>query len=106
MFVVAFLTRFFTLFLNFLYSGKHFSFFSLSLSAIVSLMFLLSHGSNYGCFTLLRFKGACLLTTARIDIVPCRQGFIGISTIQKFSERGPVRVIEKGSLVKMFERSK
>ena len=37
----------------------------LSLSAIVSLMSLLSHGGNVGCFTRLRFKGACLLTTAR-----------------------------------------
>ena len=40
-----------------------------------------------------------------IDI-PCRQGFIGISTIQDFSERGSVQVTEKGSLIKMFERSK
>ena len=30
----------------------------------------------------------------------------GISTIQDFSERGPVQVTEKGSLVKLFERSK
>ena len=60
---LAFLTRFFTLFLNFLYSGKTFSLFCLSLSAIVSLMSLLSHGGNFGCFTRLRFKGACLLTT-------------------------------------------
>ena len=41
-----------------------------------------------------------------IDIVPCHQGFIGIITIQDFSEQGPVQVIEKGSLIKMFERSK
>ena len=41
-----------------------------------------------------------------INIVPCRQGIIGMSTIQEFSERGPVQVTEKGSLVKMFERSK
>ena len=61
----AFLTRFFTLFLNFLYSGKHFSLFSLSLYAIVSLMSLLSHGGNFRCFTRVRFKGACLLTTVR-----------------------------------------
>ena len=46
------------------------------------------------------------IDNSEIDIVPCRQGFIGISTIQDFSERGPVQVIEKGSLVKMFERSK
>ena len=39
------------LLLYFLYSGKHFSLFSLSLSAIVSLMSLLSHGGNFGCFT-------------------------------------------------------
>ena len=45
--------------LYFLYSGKHFSLFSFSLSVIVSLMFLLSHGGNFGCFTRLRFKGAC-----------------------------------------------
>ena len=59
----------FALFLNFLYSGKHFSLFSLSFSAIaiaiVSLMSLLSHGGNFGCFTRLRFKGAYLLTTVR-----------------------------------------
>ena len=60
---LAFLTRFVTLFLNFLYSGKHFSLFSLFLSAIVSLMFLLSHGGNFRCFTGVRLKGACLLTT-------------------------------------------
>ena len=57
----------FALFLNFLYSGKKISLFSLSFSAIaiaiVSLMSLLSHGGNFGCFTRLRFKGACLLTT-------------------------------------------
>ena len=46
------------------------------------------------------------IDNSEIDIVPCRQGFIRISTIQDFSERGPVQVIEKGSLVKMFERSK
>ena len=63
-------------------------------------MSLLSHGVNFGCFTRLRFKGACLYDNSEIDIVPCRQGFIGISTIQDFSERGPVQVIEKVSLVK------
>ena len=62
---LAFLTRVFTLFLNFLYSGNYFSLFSSSLSAIVSLMSLLGHGGNFGCFTRLRFKGACLLTTVR-----------------------------------------
>ena len=62
---LAFLTRVFTLFLNFLYSGNYFSLLSSSLSAIVSLMSLLSHGGNFGCFTRLRFKGACLLTTVR-----------------------------------------
>ena len=62
---LAFVTLLFTLFLNFLYSGKHFSLFCLSLSAIVSLMSLLSHGGNFGCFTHLRFKGACLFTTVR-----------------------------------------
>ena len=41
-----------------------------------------------------------------IDIVPCRQGFIRISIVRDFSERGPVQVTEKGSLIKMFERSK
>ena len=46
------------------------------------------------------------IDNSEIDIVPCRQDIIGISTIQDFSERGPVQVIEKGSLVKMFERSK
>ena len=54
---------------------------------------------------------ACAIRCMSIDnseiyIIPCRQGFIGISTIQDFSERGPVQVIEKGSLVKMFEKSK
>ena len=28
-------------------------------------MSLLSHGGNFGCFTRLRFKGVCLLTTVR-----------------------------------------
>ena len=28
-------------------------------------MSLLSHGRNFGCFTRLRFEGACLLTTVR-----------------------------------------
>ena len=46
------------------------------------------------------------IDNSEIDIVACRQGIIGISTIQDSSERGPVQVIEKGSLVKMFERSK
>ena len=46
------------------------------------------------------------IDNSEIDIVPCRQGIIGISTIQDFSERGPVQVTEKGSLIKMFERSK
>ena len=46
------------------------------------------------------------IDNSEIDIIPCRQGFIGISTIQDFSERGAVQVIEKGSLIKMFERSK
>ena len=38
------------------------------------------------------------IDNSEIDIIPCLQGFIGISTIQDFSERGPVQVIEKGSL--------
>ena len=59
-------------------------------------MSLLSHDGNFGCF----------IDNSEIDIVRCRQGFIGISTVQDFSERGPVQVIEKGSLIKMFERSK
>ena len=46
------------------------------------------------------------IDNSEIDIVTCRQGIIGISTIQDFSERGPVQVNEKGSLVKMFESSK
>ena len=40
------------------------------------------------------------IDNSEIDIVPCRQGFIGISTIQEVGERGPVQVTEKGSLVK------
>ena len=70
----------FSLFLNFLYSDFFLFFlslFSLSLSAIVSLVSLLRHGGNFGCFT-------------HLD----------------FSERGLVQVNEKGSLVKMFESSK
>ena len=43
---------------------------------------------------------------SEVDIVPCRQGFIGISTIQDFSEWDAVQVIKKGSLIKMFEISK
>ena len=46
------------------------------------------------------------IDNSEIEIVPCRQGFIGISTVQDFSERGSVQVIEKGSPVKMFEISK
>ena len=38
------------------------------------------------------------IDNSEIDIIPCRQGFIGISTIQDFSERGPVQVIEKGGM--------
>ena len=58
----------FSLFLNFLYSDFFLFFlslFSLSLSAIVSLMSLLRHGGDFGCFTPLRFKGACLLIIVR-----------------------------------------
>ena len=42
------------------------------------------------------------IDNSEIDIVPCRQGITGISTVQDFSERGPVQVIEKGRLIKMF----
>ena len=35
---------------------------------------------------------------SEIDIVPCRQGFTGISTVQDFSEGAPVQVTENGSL--------
>ena len=101
---MAFFTRFFTLFLNFLCSRKHFSLFSLSLSVIVSLMSLLSHCGK------LDVLPACALKVpvdnSEIDIIPCRQGFIRISTVQDFSEQGPVQVIKNGSLIKMFERSK
>ena len=61
---LAFLTRSFTLFLNFLYWGKKNSLFSF-FSAIVSLMSLLSHGGIFGWFARLRFKRACLLATVR-----------------------------------------
>ena len=62
----AFLTRFFLLyFLISCIQGNIFSLFSLSLSVIVSLMSLLSHGGNFGFFIHLRFKGACVLTTVR-----------------------------------------
>ena len=97
---------FFYFFIYFLCSRKHFSLFSLSLSlsVIVSLMSLLSHCGN------LDVLPACALKVptenSETDIVPCRQGFIGISTVQDFSEQGPVQVIKKGSLIKMFERSK
>ena len=44
------------------------------------------------------------IDNSEIDIVPCRQGFIGISTIQDFSERGPVQVTEKKTaLLKKFK---
>ena len=43
------------------------------------------------------------IDNSEIDTIPCRQGFIGISTIQDFSERGPVQVIEKGSLIKCLK---
>ena len=46
------------------------------------------------------------IDNSEMGIVPCLQGVIGISTIQDFSERGLVQVFEKGSLIKMSERSK
>ena len=46
------------------------------------------------------------IDNSEIDIVPFRQGFIGISTIQDFGERGPVQVTEKGSLIQMFEEDR
>ena len=51
--------------ISFIHGKKLLSLVCLSLSAFVSLMPLLSHGSIFGCFTRLRFKGACLLTRVR-----------------------------------------
>ena len=82
MFVVVFLfvfcfSEFLLYFLISCIQGIFLSLLFVSLSAIVSLVSLLRHGGNFGCFT-------------HLD----------------FSERGLVQVIEKGSLIKMFERSK
>ena len=44
---------------------------------------------------------ACTLKVhdnSEIDIVPYRQGFVGISTVRDLSERGPVQVSAKVSL--------
>jgi len=66
---LAFLTRFSLYFLisciQIFFFFFFLSLFSLSLSAIVSLMSLLRHGGDFGCFIPLRFKGACLLIIVR-----------------------------------------
>ena len=47
------------------------------------------------------------IDNSEIDIVSCRQGFIGIITMQDFSERSLEQVLEEGSLIlKKKERSK
>ncbi len=43
------------------------------------------------------------IDNSEIDIIPCRQGFIGIGTIQDFSERGPVQVMKKVALLKSLK---
>ena len=70
----SFLTWFFSFFLSFLYSEKHFSFFSLSRSAISCITSLLSQGGNLGCLTRLCFSGACLLITLRYTPTKLLQG--------------------------------
>ena len=46
------------------------------------------------------------IDNSEIDIVPCRQGFIGISTTQNFSERGPVQVTEEREREREGERER
>ena len=43
------------------------------------------------------------IDNTEIYIIPRRQGFIGISTVQDFSERGPVQDFEKAALLKCFK---
>ena len=43
------------------------------------------------------------IDNSEIDTVPCRQGFIGISTVKDFSERGPMQVIKKAALLKCLK---
>ena len=38
-----------------------------------------------------------------IDIVPYRQGFVGITAVQDLSEWDPVQVSTKSSLIKMIK---
>ena len=40
---------------------------------------------------------------SEIGIIPCRQEFIGISTIQDFSERGQCRSLKKAALLKCLK---
>ena len=51
-------------------------------------------------------KRCIAIDNSETDTVPCRQGFFGISTVQDLSERGPVQVTAKCSLIKIFEISK
>ena len=99
----AFLTIFLTIFLNFLYSGKHFSLFCLSLSAIVSLMSLLSHGGNFGCFTRLRFKGACLLTTLRYTSYHVAKALSGSVQFRTSVNGAQCRTLKEAALLKCFK---
>ena len=76
----------------------------------LSLYFLISYiqGNIAMVVTLdvLPLKGCIAIDNSETDTVPCRQGFFGISTVQDLSERGPVQLTAKGSLIKIFEISK
>ena len=89
---------YFTLLTRFLYSGNHFSLFSLSLFAVVSLMSLLAVVVTLDVLSACTLKLHNWLDNIEIIIVPYCQGFIGISTVQDLSERGPTQVSAKGSL--------
>ena len=82
------------------------TFFSLlfvSLSVIVSLMSLLSHGGNFGCFTRLRFKGACLLTTLRYTSYHVAKALSGSVQFRTRVNGAQCRTLKKAALLKCFK---
>ena len=68
----AFLTRVLTLFLNFLYSGKHFSHFSLSLWGLLHANMGFSEHLDYTSFEL---NGTAVTGTAHSDVLQAHMGF-------------------------------
>ena len=67
-------------------------------------MSLLSHGGNFVCLSTGALK--VRVFKSEIDSVSYRQGFVGISTVEDLSERGPEYVSANGSFTKMFKRPK